>query len=549
MRKAYQPTSIHGNKNKGTWAMTPIESETNRLKSAYSVFNTPTPILLALLFVGLPLVLTPFDFWDGRILFHALETEQNIGVRHWFFTSGWIIQYYIFSAVQSIEGITGPIGLFLFRVIMIASVCGVVYEALRFNKTVARLPHGWALVAATTVAVFPAWNALLSSVTFIYVLCTWLVLLAIRLIHKSQSHYIAGGIILLLVSFQLNSNFVFSIALGMAYVTSAYVHDRASKRGHVLRFIAILLTSIFGYVALNLLFTESDLYAEYNHFQAIGSANDILTFFVEMIRYYQYVIVLAFILIATHLTLASLKKRESTSTQGDFKSVLWPVALSLFLIGCAAFPYVVVGKPADLRAVMVEWNPRHTFLMAMPIGLFLASFAQFLCRWHNLGSSKRCFLPAACAIIFMALFLQASFWHKISRAAYEAGIINALKQQTPPPTGFVKIITTHLPIARIRYYESNWVLYKAYDEERWFSGMVLSDDQAMYIPSWISSDELLSKENKLKHIMTNFQGDCESVIKIEGDTFTFFEVISWAILNSPLPDTLSASLESSSCTP
>ncbi len=101
----------------------------------------------------------------------------------------------------------------------------------------------------------------------------------------------------------------------------------------------------------------------------------------------------------------------------------------------------------------------------------------------------------------------------------------------------------------MRYYETNWLLYKAYGAEKWFSGMVASADQAMFIPDWLDSEQLFSEENKIKHIMTNFRPECETILQVEGKQFTFSEVMSWAIANQPLPETLTVSLINSTCQP
>lgn len=513
--------------------------------------STRTPYLLALILVGLPLVFSPFEFWDGRILFHALETGENRGAYIWFSTAGWFIQYYIFTAIQSIDGVDGPIGIFLIRLIIIGSLCGLIYESIRFYSNIIRLPQCWAIAASVAVALFPAWNVLLaSSVIFIYIMCTWLSLLALRLIHDSSTVCFLAGVAILLLSFQLNSNFVFSIALAIAYLGSLLVYDGTITRQSTVKFFTVIAISFLAFIALKLSFTASGLYEGYNEMHSVDSLGDILHFAIEMIRYFQYPILLAAILMAAHLGLLLLGPGSKSFPTEEWRTLLWPVVLSLFLIGSAALPYVIVGKPADLRAILIEWNPRHTFLMAMPVGLFLASFARLLYHWHGLQNRKLAMLPTLAAIAILALILQAAFWQKLSRSAYEQGIITALAKETPPKPGIVKIVAPEIPAALWRFYESNWLMYRAYGKEEWFTSLTLKENQGMEQPEFVGDKNLnasLMELYKIEYIMSDFQSGCETLIKIEGNRFSIHEVLGWVVFSSELPDQISVSRITENC--
>lgn len=504
-------------------------------------------IWIGLLVVGVPLLLSPFDYWDGRIMYYALDTHQDIGVREWFFTSGWIIQYYIFAAVQRLDDLTGLHGLWFFRLIILASVCGLIYEAARFYRETLRLPASWAGLGAMVVALFPAWNVFVaSSVIFIYIMCSWLVLLALRLLHQSSCIQMAFGVVVLLISFQLNSNFIFAMALAAVYLLAGWLEARRMNVAGFWRFAGICALSVGAYLLLKSLFTPSGLYEGYNQMHLPHSLKEVLKLAVELLRYCQYPLLVAAVLLGGYVGLRVLGiAKRAVAPEKLTWPLLWPIAASLMLLFAAMLPYVIVGKPADLRAIMVDWNPRHTFLMAMPLGLFMASFGRLLS--HRLAVSWRSFAPAFAVLVILLVMQQASFWHKLARGAYEAGMIAALAKETPPPAGLVKVIAPQMPAARLRYYESNWLFAMAYGREAWFTRVVPSEKEDINPPAWVDAEGLSNAAHRSKHIMRDFETGCVSQMRIVGEPFAAKEVLLWALLGKALPDTLSVSQISSDC--
>lgn len=518
--------------------------------------ETWLPILIAIILVGIPVILAPFDFWDGRILYHALETNQNHGVRNWFLTSGWHLQYLIFSAVQFIAEVSGLSGYIILRLITLTALCGVVFESVRFSTEVAGLPRHWAIMVGITVAVFPAWNTLLSSVLFMYVLCVWFVLLAVRLINQRKAWSLLAGVPLLVISLQLNSNFSFSIMLGAAYFTGSCVHNWQMNRGALLSFLIIFITSVVVFMALRIFFTPSGLYADYNKILSLGSWRDLFQWVIEIARYFEYPVVVLIILITTHFLLEAARRMGFTNffvsnrSQSVFSKqrseLLWPFVLSIILLGAAAFPYVAVGKAADLR-VFYDWNQRHTFLLALPTGLFLVSSARFLSKWHGLRGSRWQFLPLAVGFAALACLQLAGTWGKLSRAAYEAGIVNALQHVEPPKAGIVEITAPDLPSPRMRFYESNWLLYMAYGREDWQSAIVVFGQQPVSQPKWLETENSFTQIYKSKHIMRTFRYECRTGLNVTGEHYNISQVVAW-VIGISLPDKIGVTQSSEDCT-
>lgn len=513
------------------------------------------PLTLVVLLVGVPLLLSPFDFWDGRILDHALDTNQIAGVHNWFTTSGWHLQYLVFAFVQTIAQTTNLPGDLMLKLIAIGSLVGLTYEAVRFAADIVKLPKFWALVAGATVAVFPAWNTLLSSVLFMYVLCVWLVFLGIRLFyHADRWANILGGAILV-VSLQLNSNFVFSIALATAYFACAWADQGRVSKNDFVRLSLVVAISVSCYFLLNSLFTPSGIYSEYNRIDISLSSEFFLGLAKETIRYLQYTIVVAAILLTLHFALqittnlnaADAPIQRRSSLREDLTKFSFPIVVALFLIGAAAFPYVIVGKPADLRSVF-DWNPRHTFLMAVPLGIFVAALARLLSAWAPSKHGRFWFLPTAATLILLAVVQIGATWDKLSRSAYEAGIIAALKEIPQPRAGLVKIVVPNFKGRSIRYYESNWLLYQAYGREDWHSAVVDQTEDAMFIPSWLDIGNPILPAYKSKHIMRSFRNECSTTLVVNGDPISSMAVVIW-IFRGQLTSDISIQQTEVTCRP
>lgn len=512
---------------------------------------------MSFLLIGLPLLLSPFDFWDGRILDHALDTNQIIGVQNWFTTSGWHLQYLVFAGVQKLANATGLPGDTMLRLIAIGGLVGVVFETVRFAENIVRMPRFWALGAGAIVVVFPAWSTLLSSVLFMYVLCSWLVLLGLRMLHdRTLAKSLMGGLILI-ISLQLNSNFSFSIALAGAYFASAWVYKGRPARADIARFASVIAVSVICYITLKTVFTPSGIYADYNQIDITLSGGTLLQMGIEMLRYMQYPVGIAAVMLAVFASLEMLARLRHRGNMLDgspaklafasaeLRTYVWPLLIAVFLIGSAAFPYVIVGKGADLR-LLFDWSPRHTFPMALPVGIFAAALARLLCEWPALRRSPFRLAPLVAMLVVLGGMQIAATWDKLARSAYEAGMVGGLQDIDAPPPGLIKIIVPNFAGRSIRYYESNWLLYKAYGREDWHSGVVDTSEEEIAMPTWLDVNQPITAAYASKHIMRGFRNQCVTVLQVSGQPYSAGAVFQW-IFGTGLPQTISVETISVEC--
>lgn len=504
-------------------------------------------MLAAALVLGAALLLAPMDYWDGRILDHAFDTEQIMGVRNWFTTSGWHLQYYIFAAARAVSDVTGVKGSFLLDVITILALCGLVYESARAASRLGALDGSWPLAVAFLVAMFPAWNVLLSSVLFIYVLCCYLVLLGVRLIFDGDRSGFMFGAVATVASLQLNSNFLFSIVLASAYLATDALVLRAPVRPSFVRWVGVATLSVSSFLLLRMNFTPSGDYADYNRINLPGSVREVLQFFFEFARYLQYPTALAAILL--FFTLLTIVLHRRGADRPDFTrdplSLIWPIVIGIALSAAAAFPYVVVGKAADLRS-FADWNQRHTFPMVVPIAIFIGGLARYVAVRAGLGG-RYAFAPIGLVIIFLGIWQTYGVWQKYSRAAYEAALISALQQRRPPASGVVLMIAPQAPGPWFRYYEANWILVQAYRQENWLATLTPTKEQGLRYPEWLNRDDGLQAAYRSKYMMRSYEERCLTVLSIRGGPFHIRTVAAW-IFGGKLPDDrITVDEESSTC--
>lgn len=515
-------------------------------------------LAVVMLTIGFPLLLSQYDFWDGRIIDHAFATNQSIGVVRWFTDSGWPLQHMIFSAVQQLSGTIGLSGQLILKFVSIGSLIGVVYEAVRLAQDVLKMPRQWAILAGLAVSVFPAWSALFSSVLFMYILCAWLGLIGVRLIHQKSKLAITIGVALLIPSFTMASNFVFAIALAASHLSSAWVYQRHISRGAIARFAFVTGISITSFIFVKATINTYDHYADYNQIDTSDPAALLLQLIKGTIGHLQYPVVLAIVLLGVYFVLELIARNikagnqteaaigPANSIENDSRKLVWPIIVAGFLVGAAIFPYVAVGKSADLFTIF-DWSQRHVFLMSVPIGIFIAGFARLLCEWPNWRRSPYWYVPILAPIILMAAVQLTATWSKLSRSAYEAGMVAALKNSPAPEPGVVKMIAPGLEGHWLRFYETNWLLFEAYGREDWYSGLVIEEADEMVVNDWVENNDTINVGNRSKFIMRTYTNVCQTDLKFSGRPFSALEVIGW-MFGVDLPDTVSLKQQAVRCT-
>jgi len=496
-------------------------------KELYNFFLSPK---LPLFIIGVLIFLPNYDFWDGRIISHAFATKDLTGVDLWFASSGWYIQLYLIKFVYYIQANTFLSGIFLIKLISFFSLVGLVNESTKISKKIYQFSESESKLFAISIAVFPAWSTLLSSVLFIYIFCTWLVFLGVRLVMNSKSILKKNiGFLLTALSFQLNSNFLFSIGLGFSF----YLYSMRLKRELDIlekdlrsRFVGIIILSFLSYGFLRLLFIPYGLYEKYNQLSILTLLRSILV--ADKFGFASFPIIIFISIFLTTLFFTRNLPNWSNFKQNKKLILFSPLFHGLLLFICASLPYLLVGKFTNIFDIY-DWNQRHSFLLSFPIGLIIIGLGRLInnLKLASLKNSKIIISPT---ILLLFCLLLTGFFTKLSRASFESGIINQLNSQPIPPPGMLKIETNYKINPGMRFYEVNWLLYQAFNKEFWYSNINrnITTDREKPTLKLIRANETY----KNKFIMSDFSPSCNTLIKVNGEN-KIQDTFNWILFNEP----------------
>ena len=476
----------------------------------YNFFLSPA---IPLFIIGGLIFLTNYDFWDGRIISHAFEIDDFTGVENWFSSAGWLIQLFLIKCAYFIQSNLFISGRFLLKLIAFCSLLALVNESIKTGRKIYKFSDLEARLFGMIVAVFPAWSTLISSVIFIYIFCTWLVYFGVRLIMSSSSIIKRSiGFILTAISFQLSSNFLFSIGLGFSYYCISIGLNKKSnnlEKKSRFRFIGIIILSFLSYALVRSFFWAYGLYEEYNQISLESFKSIFLSNKLGYLSFPVFIfisIILSSVIYIKNFKWSNLKINKQ-------KIILSPLIHGFILFIFASFPYLLVGKNTNIFAIS-DWDQRHSFLLSLPIALILIGLGRLINDLLSRSLKNRKIIIMPTILILFCLMLS-GFYIKLSRASYEAGIINILSLEPTPPPGILTIQTNNNIEPSMRFYEVNWLLYQAFNEELWYSN--INRDKLNY-----EEDKRLNliKDNqayKNKFIMRDFSSSWSTDIKVNGE--------------------------------
>jgi hypothetical protein len=162
-------------------------------------------------------------------------------------------------------------------------------------------------------------------------------------------------------------------------------------------------------------------------------------------------------------------------------------AAILFFAG--AFPYLAVGKTASLLETH-DWAQRQALLISFPVSLLAGVFIELSVKFRKDNQDRNFYFPAlyVVSLILPIYLLSSGVSEKLNRLAFDQNLVDYLQKNIqPPPAGMVKIELTKLPTPNPRVYESNYLFYRAYKENRWWTSMRLESDGYPEIPSSLNN--------------------------------------------------------------
>ena len=472
---------------------------------------------------ALPLLLITNEFWDASIASYGFRIDDISGIKDMYFQTGWHIQYYLYQIIYTLSGYIGIKEEFIIKIITIFSVIGISQEVKRLCIDSFKIPENIAYIAAYLVLLFPAWFVLVSHVLVIHVLCIYFLLLGYRLV-MSKRQYVTG-FFLILLSFQLESNFMLIIGL-------IFTDYMLKKRKHVhiktSYLILSIITIVFLFILNQNIFGGYGIWKNYNQLQfdssiikpAIGHAFNFGVFILTLTAIPFFIF---------------FKQFKKTYNKNDNIAYL----MLLLLLICAIFPYVVLGKSPGLFD-FYNWFYRQAFLLSIPIPILIAFLYSRMESLANPIENKRpLYLKISLTFILFFSFLYTGFYHKLASEFYQNAIVHSLKKIDQPPKGIlginIKNDITSRYLLGIRFYEYNYLFYKAFGQANWMISNVKRNDlNDIFLLEEVQKKVLSGDLSKVTWVASNAHPNCQTIVQIEQKK----EVKFWDVLKNKHEDVL-----------
>ena len=415
-------------------------------------------VALTLFLLIAPNWLLTRDFADGAVVSFARHIGKSDGLFAWLRDSNWLLAIAFYKAVFALSDSSGVNYLYLSKFALSLLLVALYVECALWARDVFKLPANQASLAAMLCVASPSLYTLANSTAAVNLLCIWLVFFGHRLYWSDKISVRLVGLVLLVVSFQVNSNLVFALALEAVRVW----RFKPERKLWWVWFLGLLVAAVFIYFFIRILSPPKEFFVQYNQFLNPFNMQDfsrlvrvVVMFLTWGVIPFAAIVAIAIAGFFSHRRLLdSPVEKTQIQTQRAFLLAL------VFLAGAAAFPYVMVGKGPPLftptaygnglteqvfRAaysgpIAPTWantSTRHGFLLSIPIGLmtWIAAAAMI----------QKLRLPWSPLRLFALLLPLALFWvlpaygNKLQNQWAEISLVKGFQTLPPAEPGIVEL--------------------------------------------------------------------------------------------------------------
>ena len=482
----------------------------------------PIKILLftVIAFVSINIFIIP-NMWDGLAYSHAFKINDleylnvNFKENSTYFL---FVPFYLIFFLKNIFQINHEILFDVFTVISYILFC---YEIGKLNKYFFNFNHTIVAIGSLLAASIPLWEGLVAIIHGMYIFCFYLALVGHRLFVNRDLKLRILGIILILFSFSIKSNFAFVLGLSLAYSLKKSLIDKNLN----FTFLFIFFLCIFSYFVDTKFFPKSGYYYNANIPQLSNLRPEIL--FPNLANYFIFFI--PFLWLPFLSIIFEKKEKRKDYFEKDF---IIKILCILIVLGCAMLPYLLTDKSTDLFYFR-EWQARHAFLIVVPFSLF---FSLFFEKCKSIFRNNIFYILLIIFLIESTFILSVKFHFKTESFLFRENFVENLKKFDAPPSGFLifkkengdkfsdRDREVYLPGHRFRNHEIGPYFYDAYKKEAWL----------FFIP--VAKDEKYLNFNKYKKFYLakdfNFKSPCKIEIQFD-NSLNFAERIKrFYIFNS-----------------
>jgi len=463
-------------------------------------------------------ILSDHFFWDAAIIEVAILENNFSGLRELTNISGLPINFwYFFLSYKLSQLLTIPAGV-IFTCTLLLWMLGLVREVGIFCIDNLQFNDREAYFLRCIILALPLWNILASQVLHFYIFTYYLLFLGFNLF-KSKSFLCKFlGLVCFAISFGNAANNLMVMALfTMPLIQSLASKEKKELKANIYNLIAISLFSILFFITYRAFFPPISSFEGYNSLALVDINNYIYGALVYGFWFLISIIIFSFSLLVAKLLQSKIQFNSNVNLR-DTLSLL----ATLFLLMCAAIPYIAVTKQPPTDTIQV-WEARHALLFFLILAPFIVSLNKLFLKESRLALT-----------VFVFFLLSISAHHHVGKVYDELyfSILEESLPDEPPKPGFI-LINSDLSFSNaLRHYDLGNVFYKKYNAIEWHIEM--ADD----IPGWAKDNNLknpylgLSKMSNL--IGKNF--NCVTAISIEPNEVDTHDLIDW-VLYQKIPKT------------
>jgi hypothetical protein len=362
-------------------------STSGRSQTQLSVIFT---VVLTLLIVIAPQWLLTRDLTDGAVISFARTIGNTDGLFLWFSNSNWFLAIAFYKVIFALADFTNFDYLIFVKCAISLLLVGIYRECCLLAKDVFNLPAKHAPLAALLCIASPCLYILANSLATVNLLCLWLVMFGHRLYWSEKAFLRIIALVLLVLSFQVNSNLVFVLALDIVRIWR-YKNTRKERLAWLL---ALFFVVILTYVSMRTIFPPKQNFAAYNQLLNPFNLEDLRRIIRSIAMFLTWGILPLSAMFAVFVASLCMRNRKKCLLPKEIETLqTTKLILALcFLAGAAAFPYIAVGKGPPLFTLTAYGNglteqvlraayagplaptwantaARHGFLLTIPMGL------------------------------------------------------------------------------------------------------------------------------------------------------------------------------------
>jgi hypothetical protein len=415
-------------------------------------------VALTLFLLIAPNWLLTRDFADGAVVNFARLIGNADGLFAWLKDSNWFLVIAFYKVVFAFSDFTGVGYLFFSKCVLSVLLVALYLECAFWARDVFKLPADQALLAALLCIASPSLYTLANSTAVVNLLCIWLVFFGHRLYWSDKIPVRLAGLLLLVMSFQVNSNLVFALALEMVRLW----RFKFQRKLWLLWFSGLLVAAVFVFLSIRIFSPPTQLFIQYNQFLNPFDSQDFLRVIRVVVMFLTWGVIPLAAICAVVIASFFSANRLLTSQLGksQIQAQLGLILALVFLAGAAAFPYVAVGKgpplftptaygsglteqvfraayPGPIAPTWANTSTRHGFLFSIPIALMTWIAAVFMTqklkmRWNSL----RLFLLL---LPLSMVWVLPAYGNKLQNQWAEISLLKGFQAMPPAKPGIVEL--------------------------------------------------------------------------------------------------------------